>query len=296
LVRARFKLDFEVQAHFKIGKEMEVTLPDGSRIVFDKSNGVNRGRIFFEIDQPNESIATSEGQLRVEQFFNCMLITWDRFNNVRPISFPVKAEWQNLEDFEEVPKTSYVDRSSSFSIASVEVEQQTLKAVIETLAKINGLSQEKQDIILRSLRWFRKASEVYGEDRFVFHWISFEALLGLLKKRRPTPTQNLIPEFVDGLKAEAARRAFDRHQPIVKELSEANLVGWWRDARYSEELQKELSKRRIHPRAILPKAALCIYEVRNRLFHKGEALAIMEGSSSLLRDIIRECLKFRLKS
>lgn len=285
--KAKFKLDFEAEIYFDIGTEMKVTLSDGSRIVFHKSKGINHGTIFFEIDQPDESIARNEGKQKVEQFFNCMLITKDTLENLKPINFPRKPKLLNPEDFEGVPKTGYADLKVSCVIVA-RLEQQTLNTTTELLAKINKLPQEKQDIISRSLRWFRKASEVDGEDKFIYRWISFEALLGFLKKKRAT--QNLIPEFVDRfLETETARKIFQKHQRTVEDLSNANLVSWG-CVPYSEQLRESLEKGR-DPRAILPKATLCIFEVRNNLFHKGEVLGLIKGSSSLLRDIIRECLK-----
>lgn len=286
--KAKFKLDFEAETYFDIGREMEVALADGLRIVFHKSKGKNHGTIFFEIDQPDESIARNQGQRKVEDFFTYLLVTKANFENLKPISFPQKPELLNPEDFKGVPKTGYVDRRIVYGIA-VNLEQQELVTTSELLAKINKLSQEKQNIISRSLRWFRKASEANGEDRFIFRWISFEALLGLLKKRRAT--QNLIPEFVDRfLETETARRIFQKHQRTVEDLSNANLVSWG-SVPYSEQL-RALLKKDSDPRAILPKVALCVFEVRNNLFHKGEVLELMKDSSSLLRDIIRECLKF----
>lgn len=285
--KAKFKLDFEADSYFDIDREMEVTLPDGSQIVFHKSKAVNRGTIFFEVDEPNEIIARNEGQRRVEQFFNCMLITEDRLESLKAINFPRKPELLNPKDFEGVPKTGYADLQMG-SIFVAPLKQQTLPATTDLLAKIGKLTDEKQNIISRSLSWFRKASEVDGEDRFIFRWISFEALLGLLGKRRAT--QNLIPEFVDRfLETKTARKIFHKHQRTVEDLANANLVSWG-GVPYSEQLIA-LLKRGNDPRAILPKATLCIFEVRNNLFHKGEALELLKGSSSLLRNIIRECLK-----
>lgn len=268
--KAKFKLDFEAETYFDIGREMEVTLPDGSRIVFHKSKGINRGTIFLEVDQPNEIIARNEGQRKVEQFFNCMLITKDTLESLKSVKFPQKPELLNPKDFEGVPKTRY----ANFQINAVLVaplKQRTFTATTDLLAKIGKLPQEKQNIISRSLRWFRKASEVDGEDKFIFRWISFEPLLGLLKKRRAT--QNLIPEFVDRfLETETARRIFQKHQRTVEDLSKANLVSIG-GVPYSEQLGA-LLKKGSDPRAILPKATLCIFEVRNNLFHKGEVLGM----------------------
>ena len=56
----------------------------------------------------------------------------------------------------------------------------------------------------------------------------------------------------------------------------------------SEKIRELLVRARDYPKAILIKAIFCIREVRHILFHKGEVLELIKGSSSLLRDIIRE--------
>ena len=58
--RARFKLDFEIEAYFTINEDLKVTLFDGSQIILHESKGLNVGTIVFEIDRPDEGIARNE--------------------------------------------------------------------------------------------------------------------------------------------------------------------------------------------------------------------------------------------
>jgi hypothetical protein len=137
------------------------------------------------------------------------------------------------------------------------------------------------------MRWFRKASELDGEDQFIHRWISFEALLGLLNMTNSTPALSnmFIHRF---LNTKTAQTIFNRNQKVITDLSEAGLLGY-RGANYSENLALSLNKN--HPKEIISKANLCIYEVRNKLLHKGEVLNFIADSSSLLNDIIKGCLK-----
>lgn len=289
--KAKFKLDFEVDACLDINQEMKLMLSDGSQIVFYESKRPNLGTILVEIDEPNEIIARDVGRQRVEDFFTYMLIIKDNLENLTHINFPRKPELLNPEDFKGVPKTGYADFKVGYAI-TVKLEQQELDATRELIAKTRKLPQDKQDIISRSLWWFRKASEVKGEERFIFRWISFDALLGLLKKRKAT--QNLIPEFMDRfMETKTTKTIFQKHERTINDLSNANLMGL-SGVSYSKQLRTFLEERK-HPRAILPKAVLCIFEVRNALFHRGEALGLIEMCSSLLKDVIRECLKFYVR-
>jgi len=285
LKKAKYELEFEAEAHLVIDKEMDVALPDGSQIVFDKSDDVNRGKIVLEIAKPDMKIARDQGRRRVEQFFNCMLIGNDRLEDMKQIMY-LQPKLLNLQDFR---RARYYAELPIILIPQHKLEQQTLQTTSDLITKILRLPEEKKDIMSRSLRWFRKASEAEGEDRFIFRWISFEVLLGFLKKRKAT--QNLIPEFVHRFyDTETAERILQKHKKTVQILSHAKLESL-RGVKVSEELRNSLKKDRDSKR-ILQCVTRCIFEVRNNLFHEGTVPKLMGTSSSLLRDIIRECLKF----
>lgn len=91
-------------------------------------------------------------------------------------------------------------------------------------------------------------------------------------------------------KKETAHKIFEKHQEVIIDLSNANLVGTDRegkDIKYSEDLKLASLKENHDYKDILQKAILCIYEVRNNLFHKGKVLDLIADSSTLLRDVIR---------
>ena len=159
--KAKFKLNFETEAYFDIGR--------------------NLGTIFFEIDEPDESIARNIGQQKVENFFTCLFGNQSQFWEFETDNFSSKTWIAESEDFKEVPIKRYADLKIAYGIA-VKLEQKELDATSEFLAKLEKLPREKREIISRSLRWFRKASEANGEDRFIYRWISFEALAGLVEE------------------------------------------------------------------------------------------------------------------
>ena len=280
--KARFRLDFEV-TYFAISNTVEVALFDGSQIAFCKSKGTNHGTLSFEIDQPNESLARREGQRKVEEFFTYLLVAKANFENIKPIGFPRKPALLNREDFKGVPIGGYKELKAD-AVLVARLDQQELDTTSGLIAKINEFPREKKDVVSRSLGWFRKAAETAGEDRFIFRWISFEALTGLVENGR---FSTLLDRY---LVTPVARDILDKHKETVQKLAQANLIGW-RGAKRSQKLKELLERASSDPKAVLIRAGLCISEVRNNLFHKGEALELVKGSSSLLRDTIRECLK-----
>jgi len=70
-----------------------------------------------------------------------------------------------------------------------------------------------------------------------------------------------------------ANEILEKHKETVNELSRANLISW-REARRNEKLRELLARARSDPKTILIKAAFCILEVRNKVFHKGKVLEL----------------------
>lgn len=287
MMEAKYELEFELgpPAPFDIRKEMRITFSDGSQIKLyprEKSKDSNKGAIIF--DCPDPDFAERIGKGKVNRFLNCMLIIKENFEQLAAVNFS--------------PLTFPGGQRFSFTIKprlTVPVEENELESVKKLMETIDTLPDPRKEIILRSLRWFRRGAEANSEDRFIYRWISFDLLLALLGKKG-TSTPNLIPEFIHKyMKTETAKLIFHKHKPTIKKLSMANLIGWKRAER-SKELLALLRRQKHDLKAILTKTMLCIYEVRNTLFHKGEVLETINQSSALLRDVFRESLKTCVES
>ena len=289
-MKAKSELEFELgpPAPFNIGKEMRITFNDSSQIKFypmEKSKDSNKGAIIF--DCPDLNSAERIGRDKVNRFFNCMLITKENFEQLTAPRF--------------FPLTSPKGQTFSFTIKprlTVPVEENELESAKKLMETIDTLSDPRKGIILRSLRWFRRGAEANSEDedRFIYRWISFDLLLALLEKKGIS-TPSLIPEFINNyMKTETIKLILNTHESTITKLSEANLIGW-RGAKRSNDLYKLLRIQSPDQKDILTKTMLCIYEVRNTLFHKGEALkTIINPSSALLRDVFIKSLETYVES
>ena len=158
----------------------------------------------------------------------------------------------------------------------------------ELLSRIHGLPEREQKLLLRALTWYERGCQSKAEDQFVVWWISFDSLLGLLSKKDTSP--NLIPEFLETYLRPASPDVFTKNQKTIEDLSSAQLTSFGGVER-SKKLKDELQKRTSTPSSILIKATLCIYEVRNNLFHAGVSSNLLQVSASLLADIIRETIR-----
>jgi hypothetical protein len=176
------------------------------------------------------------------------------------------------------------------------LNQIEVAGTVNLLRDIDRLDPDKRGIVDRSMRWFRRASETCGEDRFVCRWISYEALLGLPelmglqgRKRSGTARAKLSNTFInDCLETNTVRAILEKHSGTILALADAGLEGYSGET-FSADLKSVLKGS--HKKAILQRVLLCVYEVRNSLFHKGQALGLIDNSSLLLRDIVRGCLR-----
>ena len=297
MMEAKYELEFELgpPAPFNIGKEMRITFSDGSQIKLypkEKPKDSNKGAIIFELDRPDRELAEKTGKDKVNEFFNSMLITKENFEQLAATTFSVLKCARGSESFSFIIKPL-------LTAPVGENEMESAKKLIET---IYTFPIPRRDIIVRSLRWFRRGAEANSEDRFIYRWISFDLLLALLvlekkEKHKAKGTPKLIREFMMSkyMKAETAKLISHKHKLTIEKLSRANLKGF-RGAERSKALLEELQRQKPNLKDILTKTMLCIYEVRNTLFHKGEVLETINQSSALLRDFFRESLKTYVES
>jgi hypothetical protein len=283
--KPKYKLDFEVDPCFDIKEDITINMFDGSKIVLYRSKTTNKGSIFFEVDTLNQKKAEDYGKLRVNYFLNCMLVALN-IDSLVPPRFPKKLELLNLEEFKGKPITMHKDFKINGIIGAPLGEKQLMETSV-FMNQMNDLDAEKQAIIHKCLFWLRKGAETRDDERFIYRWISLEALLAILQK---SLTEKMLSALLNNyLKNERAKDIVEKNKQTIIDLSEANLVGW-KGAKYSEGL-KEILKQQSCFKAIMVKAVLCIYEVRNKLFHRGEIMFLLAGCNSLLRDLIKEILK-----
>ncbi|HIH96378.1 MAG TPA: hypothetical protein HA348_02615 [Thermoplasmata archaeon] len=133
-----------------------------------------------------------------------------------------------------------------------------------------------------------------GEDKFIMFWISFNALYGYnakknnVKVKDETQINILLNNFPNKQNKKTVVDLVNRHGDEIDELSNANLISWNGKNR-SEDLKKALNAQ--HNRNILKKTALCIYAVRNDLFHSGISPTSRESCTLILQDMIKSITK-----
>ena len=290
-----YQLDFEVTTYFSMKDNFEAEIWDGSRIVFCRSEETNKGFIIYKMDKLNHGIAKEEGTKRVDAFLNYLMITAN-IDNIRPTIFAESPKLLNSDKFKGTPIT-FTKTITANSILVADFQKQWAESASSLSSKIHELSNNKQAVIDRCLLWLRKGAEATSNERFIYRWVSFEALTGVLDKQcGSTPT--LVKSLINKLRNESAKTIFNRNKELVKQLEAASLKGWQKQNRSGElkEAIEALGKNGDY-KAVIVKTALCIYEVRNRFLHWGEEeISLINGCNTLLRELIHALLKALLQN
>lgn len=269
--------------YFDIKEDRTIDILGGSKIALYKSKTMNKGSVFYEMDTLDQKKAEEQGKSIINYFLNCMLVALD-IDNLVPPKFPQEPELLNPEQFKDTPRTIYKDFTISCGIVAT-LEEKRLTDSGTLANRINDLDFGKQTTIRKCLFWLRKGAEATNDERFTYRWISLETLLATIQKNS---TEKMLSIMLNNyLKNERAKEIFEKNKQTIVELSGANLIGW-NGAKYSEKLKEILKQTDF--KAIMTKVILCIFEARNRLFHRGEVTPLLVGCNSLLRDLIREVL------
>jgi hypothetical protein len=280
----RYKLDFEMDTYYDIKEGIEVKLSKDSKITLHPSKATNQGSIIFEKDTLDESQAKSEGKTKINNFIDFFILS-SNLDWIPPLRFG-KIELLNPEHFTGQTKIVYQNFVIRGNVVR-SIDRREVKTTEDLIQRMNCLAGNEKKSLSRSVSWLRRAAEADNEEKFMYRWISLEALCGILPEI--SSTQKMLNILVHKyLKIDSAKDIFHRNKNTIDELVKAKLVGW--KGRKPSEKLKETIQQNADCKAIMSKAALCVFEVRNSLFHKGEVLSLLGGCSLLLRDLVNKII------
>ncbi len=286
-----YKLDFEIRAFLDVKNDNETVMKDGSRFILYKvedasKDYTNKGSVIFHVDTLNFGEAKKIGMAKVESFLNFLIVLLN-IENIPSTKFDPAPSLLSFEKIGKPIKIMQMQITGNASVQAIFNEKCTFQ-VKDKIDEASKLSKQQKNSLANCLNWLRRGADASGNDRFIYRWISLEALFGVLKLNGKT-TVPLINELVGKLKNESLKGIYERNKEIVNQLVEANLEGY-RGAKPSGNLKTAIEAD-VGYTHIIQKTALCVYEVRNKLIHTGEALLILDGCSSFLRDLISTCVR-----
>lgn len=286
----KYKLQFEVEIYLVVDKRKEIRLSENVTIILDKNkDAVLKGWIVIEVDTLDYGAARERAISKVTEFINTLLVAAN-LTSVKPTEFEDQVILINSDKFQENKKTITITIKSGFCIVK-DIHDQWLEDTVNLINKKNSLKRNQKLQIDTCLSLLRKAAESKLVERFIFNWISLECLSGFLETN-VTSTEAMINSSVNILKNEEAKNIFDKYESLLDKLIKLNLIGRGNQNR-SQDLEDAISNigKNSDYKNVIMKAAMCIYEIRNNVFHKGIETPHIQNSTGFLRDLIHAIIK-----
>lgn len=290
-----FQIEWDVPfeiTYWQIDEAVEHSLPTGERIVITpKGKYDSEGHVFVtlldEVISSAKATEVAKGIVNDIVLENFLLVTGQdlesggvRILEPRPIN---KREVQGRRKEVSIQKTARYAICARF-------EASRIKEAL--MLHQQRQAHERSDEIYRSVKWLKKGYALSEPvDQFLMYWISFNVLYGFFsdwgKQTNRVSINNLLNNHPKD--RETVTSLLSKHSEIIEALANSNLTDWYEQTSYGRKLQESLDTNDYRDQ--LKKTALCLYVVRNQIFHGGaglkEELDFHSKCSSLLFDLVR---------
>jgi len=178
--KPEYKLDFEVQAFFDIKEDIETEILDGTKIILYQNKGLNKGSVIFQTETMDFGEAKNEGMLRADAFLNFLVVLLN-IENIPSTKYAESPTLLNSEKFKGATLTIQKQITAGAAVVAV-FQNKWAEEAKNMVEKAYKLTNFEQNALAYSLYWLRKGAEAKENDRFIYRWISLEALCGILGK------------------------------------------------------------------------------------------------------------------
>jgi len=307
-VKPYWQLRFKLEAIRNLREDIDLPLPRGSKLILEQSDGesdIINGYILFETEIPDRNHAREEGNKIME----------DEIEKI--LDFVVLESPTNLRIFEIDPNPEIANKEDIFRINGplcdiLHVKEPPIEGILldrylkDAVRLKQRIEKQNESDIYRITKWFRRGMDKREEDKdkFIMFWISFNVLYGYYAKKNNEERDNAkknneerdinVKQINNLLNNFPSKRnkmldvLVNRHRAEIDELSNASLITLHGKNR-SVDLKNALKAQ--HNREILKKTALCIYAVRNDLFHGGNFTSLISSCTLILQDMIKSITK-----
>jgi hypothetical protein len=206
--------------------------------------------------------------------------------NLKPeFSAPVLV---NESELKMLPRTGHagmgIDVCICLPLATTEVEKPlALRRKLDLHPQRHSLE--------RSLRWFRKANDSDDDvDVFVTLWVAFNSFYSMFAEKKGD-TKSIKVLMDSHPSTERIKEIIEDNMATIQALISKNLMDWHKQTNYSTQLRASIGSQDV--RRTFQKIGLCLWVVRNEVFHGGttpnQDLGFLRDCSGLLKRIYREC-------
>lgn len=250
------------------------------------------GVLLFQIVAPeaDQGEAEHQGQLLLQRFLREGFLAFTGKNleiQYGPIEFVNTKEFRG--------KVVMIDDRKFLTIFLLrEMKVNEIHKTGELLIRIDHDPDSKA--LKRCLEWLRKGEDApEAVDRFIMYWVAFNIVYGLIGRKSDA---TLISELLNTrYKSENLSNILNSYDSTIWKLTSLELKSWNRRRDFSHELEVALESR--DDRMKIAKVGLCLYTIRNQLFHAGlvpiQDRVFMDNCVSLLKAIIRDVLISKLE-
>ena len=292
-VKPRWQLKFELEGIRNLREDVDLPLERGNKLILKQSDseiGIIKGHILFETEIPDRSCARKEGKTIIANEIEKLLdiVVLKSPTNLKILEIVPNPEILNEEEISRITG-GYCD---DLYVKEPPIEGNLMDGYLKDAVRLKQRIEKTNEIdVYRITKWFRRGMNTRGEDKFIMLWISFNALYGYNAKKNKKSGK--VAEQIESLfKVVSDEQEIvdlvNRHRDRIDELSNADLISLYGTNR-SEDLKKALKDQ--DNREILKKTALCIYNVRNDLFHGGISPASIDSCTLILQDMIKSITK-----
>lgn len=238
----------------------------------------------------------------IEKIKRLLLIRMIYQEYFEPINVVIlkKPLWLNREEVKKTGEktTRLVETSYSFGIVSIK----TGDGLKEALAfyKQREHRETKDDDVLKISRWLEWCESAPGEvEKFRILWAAFNSLFTVIAELEGKPKENekekiklSIGKLISPQEAEEITAPLKKNG-IIDNMVFLNIVSKYGE-NFSSDLRDAAKPNKPDWLLLLKKGVLCVYGIRNEIFHDGPRVDDIEQKAAaareLLSPVVRRCL------
>ncbi|WPD22438.1 MAG: hypothetical protein SD837_19890 [Candidatus Electrothrix scaldis] len=237
----------------------------------------------------------------IEEIKRLLLIRMTYQEEFRPINIStLQKQWLNREEVKKTGAkvTRPYEQVFGFSISSIKTGDSLGEALNFYIQRTH--LEIKNDAVLKIASWLEKYESIPEEvEKFRILWSAFNTLFTVYAHFRGKSGKNekeKIKISIGGLiTTDEARNLLHQadQKSTIDSLISFNIVSDYGDA-FSENLKTDAKSPNPDYLLVLKKAVLCVYGIRNEIFHDGPRVDDIEEKATVARDllapVIRKCL------
>ena len=266
---------------------------------FDQKFSISLGNYSLEIESTSETgisgyyefsfysndLSVNQAEAEANRIEKEIFEVFFNLTDLENIQFEIK--WGELKaiDFQEGTKFT-VSKSVSIGAIicgpSIPISKSQVTDFENLFQKLNN--NQRKDFLLNLLHLSNISTKRASED-FFYKWMTFNAIFRELSISNTSEVEDLKNFANTCPDISVINKIIKRHDSTINKLSQESFTNRRGTENYSSELREAIT--RSNDRGIWTYTILCIYIIRNELFHEGREFTDLKAVNRILKDIVR---------